>query len=300
MDEQKGFITDIQRFSLHDGPGIRTTVFMGGCNLRCAWCHNPETNCRQRQWQYMARRCIGCGACVQACPHRALALTAAGVVRSAALCRLCGCCAAACGTEAVQLVGRHVGREELLALLLRDRPYYAGQGGVTFSGGEPLLQAPFVAGMLARLRAEGVHTAVDTAGLVPWQAFERVLPNTSLFLFDIKMVDPALHRRYTGQDNALIQSNLRGLSRAGAKLWVRVPLMRGVNDGAGHAAALAGLLGGLAGVEQVDLLPYHDYGCQKAEGLDFQVGTFDPPDEAALEAFRRVLEAGGLAVHLHG
>ncbi|MDL2327211.1 glycyl-radical enzyme activating protein [Ruminococcaceae bacterium OttesenSCG-928-A11] len=294
MSKTEGFITDIQRFSLHDGPGIRTTVFMGGCNLRCAWCHNPETNLPGRQWQYLQSRCIGCGACVQACPQAALRQTPTGVARDAGACRLCGSCAEACWPGAICLVGRQEKAEGLLELLLRDAPFYEQGGGVTFSGGEPLLQAPFVAGVLAALRGQGIHTAVDTAGNVPWQSFEAVLPHTGLFLYDIKAVDPGVHARFTGVDNSLILENLKRLAAAGARLWVRLPLVHGVNDDEKNLEKTAGLLAGLAGVEQVDILPYHDYGRYKAGGLAFQVQAFTPPTAEALEYARRLLEARGL------
>ena len=203
-------IFDIQRFSVHDGPGIRTTVFFKGCNLRCRWCHNPESWEAFPELERYPDKCIGCGRCVAACRHGAC--TADGWDRTR--CQRCGACAAACPSGAIRLAGREEPVEQVLATVLRDRDFYGADGGLTASGGECLLQPDFLEALLRGAKAAGITTAVDTAGCVPWARLERILDCTDLFLYDVKAVSPDLHRAMTGADNALILANLRRLGKA--------------------------------------------------------------------------------------
>jgi pyruvate formate lyase activating enzyme len=223
-----------QRLSTEDGPGIRTTVFFKGCPLRCAWCHNPESISPRPQVHWMEVRCIGCGICLKTCLSRSLKKTDKGIVRDRSICQSCGKCTVECPAGAQEMLGKKIGLEELLADLLKDKVYFEKSGGgVTLSGGEPLMQPEFSARLLRRLKEEGVSTAIDTCGLCSRGALEEALPNTDLVLFDLKEIDPALHREFTGHDNARILDNLLWLgdylaaNPGKTKLWIRTPLIPG-------------------------------------------------------------------------
>ena len=224
-------ILQIQRFSLDDGPGIRTTVFFKGCNLRCLWCHNPESIHPQVEVSFQRQRCTNCGACAATCAHGAQVCDESGRFLIRTACTGCLACVAACAAGALSIYGGEMSAAEVLEVVLRDRPFYAKSGGgVTFSGGEPLLQPVFLLELLQKSRALDLHTAVDTAGNVPFESLSAVQPYTNLFLYDIKAFDPALHRRLTGVDNARILQNLRRLGQLGARLWVRLPYVPNLNN----------------------------------------------------------------------
>lgn len=229
----KAIILHTQRLSTEDGPGIRTTVFFKGCPLSCSWCHNPESISARPQLHWMEVRCIGCGICIKSCPHGYLIKQPAGIIRDRAACLACGRCAAECPAGAQEVLGKDTGMEELLAELLKDKVYYEKSGGgVTLSGGEPLMQPEFSAGLLRRLKESGVSTALDTCGLCSRSALERALPYTDLVLFDLKETDPDKHRQWTGQDNRRILDNLVYTSnfiaeQPGKSLWIRTPLIPG-------------------------------------------------------------------------
>ena len=273
----QGRIFDIQRFSVHDGPGIRTTVFMKGCPLRCRWCHNPEGLSGERQLQFFEAECLSCGACGE---------------RS----RLSD--AEKCPVGALRICGRDVDADEILDAVLRDRIFYGARGGVTFSGGECLLQADFVTTVLKKLKEQGVHTAIDTCGRVAWSEIEKTLDVCDLYLYDVKCVTPHLHRAYTGVDNSLILENLQRLSRTGKEIWVRVPVIPEFNDNVEEMSAIAALLRGLSGVKQVTLMPYHSLGASKYPTL----GMTYPYDAAlqvpgeALDTYRSIFKEERITV----
>jgi pyruvate formate lyase activating enzyme len=268
-------IADIIRFATHDGPGIRTTVFLKGCPLECAWCHNPETISPAPEIGYVATRCIGCGQCVRVCEQGAHRMDDGRHLFDRERCVACGACADVCLGEALALYGREMTADELLAIVLEDRTFYEQTGGgMTLSGGEPLLQADFCAELLAMARREGLHTAVDTCGAVPWEAFEAVLPATDLFLYDLKHTDADLHERYTGMDNSLILENLRRLSEAGAAIEIRIPRVPGVNDDDTFRDEAEKLLSGLPGIRAVKFLPFNDYARSKYEALGRSISPF--------------------------
>jgi len=249
LEDERGLILNIQRLSTEDGPGIRTTVFLKGCPLHCRWCHNPESISRERQLQWFAVRCIGCGTCVAACPEDALRLSEAGLVIDRARCTQCGECAVACPTGALEELGYEMTVAELVDLLLKDRTYYEQSGGgVTFSGGEPLLQSAFVRAVAWGLRREGVHVAVDTCGMVAAAPLAAGLERADMVLYDVKLLDAGLHEQFTGSSNAVILENLRAIAghiRRGERdwrLWIRTPLIPGATATAENLRAIGAFL----------------------------------------------------------
>ena len=241
----EAMLFEIQRLSTEDGPGIRTTVFFKGCSLACAWCHNPESISVRPQLHWIASRCIGCGTCVAVCPETALTLSTEGLTINRDRCTSCGQCAAECPSTAMELIGTRWRLDDLVHEVLKDRAYFANAGGgVTAGGGEPALQAPFLAAFLRTLQQEGIHTALDTCGCFPGRALDDILPFTDLVLFDLKEIDPDRHRAFTGRSNAPILANLQTIqSRMAAggpphKLWIRTPV---IPDATATEANIAGI-----------------------------------------------------------
>ena len=247
-------IFDIKHFAIHDGDGIRTTVFFKGCPLRCVWCHNPEGLARKSELAYLAEKCVSCAACVAVCQSGVHKIEGTHTLFPSD-CTLCGACADACKSDALTLYGREVTVEELLPELLEDRDFYLPRGGVTLSGGECLLEADFCRDLLRRLKEEGIHTAVDTSGAVVREAIEKVLPYTDLFLYDIKAYDEEVHRRCTGDSNRRILDNLLYLDSVGAEIEIRIPFVPDYNDT--EMEAIAHFLSPLRHVRGVKVLPYH-------------------------------------------
>lgn len=270
-------IFDIVRGSYVDGPGIRTTVFFKGCNLACAWCHNPESQRMAPQLMLYKDKCTGCGKCLEKCKN------------ALASCDLCGKCALYCPHDARKICGREYTSDEVLREVRKDCAFYdASGGGVTFSGGECMLQIDFLEEILQKCKRYGIHTAVDTAGSVPAAAFERILPYTDLFLFDVKCMDSEKHRRYTGVGNGQILANLSRLLEAKRPIWVRIPIIPTVNDAPEEMEAIRDFLAGCGKPERIELIPYHAMGEDKYAALGREVAAFSPPDAAHMEKLRRV------------
>lgn len=287
-----GKVLNIQRYAIHDGPGIRTTVFLQGCPLRCWWCHNPESQPAEPAIAVLESRCIRCHTCWEVCP---LCVDNTQAADGRAPCRACGACVAACPTAARQMIGRAMTVDDVLATILEDRIFYdQSGGGVTFSGGEPLAQPEFLESLLRACRAAGVHTAVDTCGHASEEALLTAARYTDLFLYDLKLIDPQQHAAETGQSNQRVLANLAALGRLGANIWIRVPLVPGVNNDDESLAALARVAAATAGVSQVNLLPYHTLGTYKGGRSRFSEVEACPV--AAVAAAASHFEAAGLRV----
>jgi pyruvate formate lyase activating enzyme len=290
----EAYLFNVQRFSTRDGPGIRTTAFFQGCNLRCPWCHNPESVSQEPKLQFFEDKCVSCGGCVSACGKGAHTMEGGKHRFDESLCVYCGTCALYCPKNALRCDARLHTPETLSNLLLRDLSYYQNSGGgVTASGGEPMLRADFIRALFSLLKEKGVHTAIDTAANVSWSEFEKVLPVTDLFLVDLKAIDAGTHKQYTGADNAQILRNIRLLSECGAGLEVRMPLIRGVNDSDEFAQRTAAFLTSLPSAPPVRLLAYHNYGLYKAESVRLEMREFQPPE--SVEEFANILKAH----HIH-
>jgi pyruvate formate lyase activating enzyme len=298
-----GLVFDVQRFSLHDGPGIRTTVFMKGCPLACRWCHNPEGMRTGPEIVVTPDRCIECGACVDACPHGLPSGIGGGWAQPKDRCEACGLCVEACPTEARRMAGRTMTVEQLVEEATRDRVFYEHSGGgVTFSGGEPLRQADFVLACLDVLKQRGVHTAVDTCGLVDREDLLRAAALADLFLFDIKHVDEAAHVEWAGTPNGRILENLESLARVHDAIWVRIPVVPGVNDDPENMRRTAALAAALPGVQRVNLLPYHELGEDKREraGAPGPAFSATPPRPEHMREFATIFEEAGLPTVIGG
>ena len=293
---QTGTIFNIQPFSVYDGPGIRTTVFLKGCNLRCAWCHNPESWQSKPQLQLLEEKCVGCGACFKTCPQGVHYLEDGVHKLERDRCTGCGLCADSCFAGALVLTGKQVTTDEVMQRLTEDALYFKNSGGgVTFSGGEAMLQIDFLEELLQKCKEAGIHTAVDTAGHFPFDRYEQILPYTDLFLYDIKAYEAATHRELTGVDNGRILENLPKLLEHGARVIVRIPCIPGGNWE--DMEQIAEYLRGMP-VEQVELLAYHRLGEGKRKALGMELKTFVSPSAAEMEALLAMfLEKGIPAVY---
>ena len=265
-------IFDIQRASFVDGPGIRTTVFFKGCHLRCKWCHNPESQDPKPEIMVHKNKCIGCGKCVDVCPHH---LTS---------CNVCGACTNACPTGARQIYGYQKSIDDIVTEVAKDKAFYdTSNGGMTVSGGECMLQIDALTELLKKCKENEIHTAVDTAGDLPWMHFERILPFTDLFLYDIKCFTDSLHMDGTGISNKRILENLSHLSqKTSVDIIVRIPIIPTFNDDVSELQHIADFLRPLR-IRDVELLPYHSMGDHKYEGLGRVFTHFDVPDKQAIE-----------------
>lgn len=294
-----GIIFDIKKFSIHDGPGIRTTVFLKGCPLSCWWCHNPEGQAPWEELILRPDRCIACGACVEACDRGAITSDRVTIVTNRERCTACGACVEVCYAGARELVGRKVTVTDVMGEVERDRPFYdQSGGGVTFSGGEPLSQPAFLRDLLAACKAKGLHTVLDTCGFAAWEALDGLRAYVDLFLYDLKLVDEARHREVTGVSNGPVFRNLLQLSRAGHQVILRVPVIPGVNDDGANMRQIARFAATLPSLRRVDLLPYHRIGRDKYQrlGKDCLMPEVDPPTRERVTEIARMAAGFGLEV----
>jgi len=298
---ETGLVFNIQRYSIQDGPGIRTTVFLKGCPMDCWWCHNPESQDPETEIVVIEGRCIHCGECWKVCPQESAG--APGAPDGTRRCIRCGACVAVCPTGARQMVGRPMTAADVLAEVLKDRVFYEESGGgVTFSGGEPLLQPGFLKAVLAACHSASLHTAVDTCGFAPKEDLLAIAPLADLFLYDLKFMDEASHVRYTGASGAGILDNLRALGRVHENIWIRIPIVPGINDSADHLEALARCASSLSGVRQVNVLPYHEAGAYKSPrvGKAYRLQKIAPPSPERMEDVAAKFRGHGLNVKIGG
>jgi pyruvate formate lyase activating enzyme len=318
MSEQaqaRGVVFDIQKYSMHDGPGVRTLVFLKGCPLRCKWCSNPESMSSEFQVMCLADQCVSCGRCVNVCPngvHTMLSVANGQTqhqVNRGAACIGCGACAQSCPGKALRIAGREMTVDEVVGVVMEDQFFYmTSGGGVTIGGGEPTFQHAFAGAILRQCRANGVHTAMETCGYAPWDVYRELAPYTDLFLYDIKHVDSVQHKTYTGVGNERILDNLQRLFAMGANVLVRVPLICGVNDApemlSGTLAWLEKASQGAANLKGVEVLPYHRLGVTKYWQLDkeYPMGDMVSHTDAQLAEVETLLSRFSLPARIvkHG
>lgn len=293
--EEKCLVFNIQKFSVNDGPGIRTTVFLKGCMLNCLWCHNPESKARHPQVMLTPRLCVGCGSCLTACPQGLHSFGENGAHQiDRSRCTACGSCADAC-VGALEICGKPMTVEEILTEVRKDEAFYRHSGGgMTVSGGDPLFHPAFTLALLRGAKEVGLHTCVETSGHARWEDLEALLPYVDIFLWDVKETDSARHKQFTGVGNERILENLHKLDAAGAKTVLRCPIIPGCNDRPEHFAAIAALANELTGVLHIDVEPYHPLGKSKSEALgeSYALGDLGFPEDATVKEWIATIAAG--------
>lgn len=297
-------IFDIKRYAINDGPGVRVTVFFKGCPLHCEWCHNPESTSPQKQKLYTSDKCIGCGDCVEACEQGAITLTPNGIVTNRELCILSGDCAEACPTKATEMSGERLSVEDVMKVILRDKPLLdQSSGGVTFSGGEPLMHPEQLISLLDDCGAVGIHRCVDTSGYASEALLLDVAKRTEMFLYDLKFIDSDKHRQFTGMPNENILKNLVLLAESGAEIVIRIPLIRDINDDDDNISQTAEFIKGLPGeTRSVNLLPFHNSALKKHEKLGqvYDSSLFGEPSSQRQEEIITIFETFGIQASIGG
>lgn len=323
-------IFNIQRFSLHDGPGIRTTVFFKGCPLKCQWCHNPEGLNNKIEFLHNKDKCSLCGECVKRCPKSAICIIDEAVTTDMSKCNLCSECSYYCANGLREIAGKQYSVDELMQIILKDRIFFEESGGgVTLSGGEPVMQIDSIEELLKRLKLENIHTAVDTSGIMPFEYYERIYKYTDLFLYDIKLVDEDKHKFFTGCSNDVIIDNLKKLSvlysnadvESSLKsnltdkdksnlcnstdtyrgINIRLPIIEGVNEDDEHIDKVIELISGL-GIKNINLLPYHNISGHKYKNLNmkYEGNEMNVPSDEKMSGFKNKLEGKGYIVKIGG
>lgn len=296
---------NIQKFSTQDGPGIRSTVFLKGCPLRCLWCHNPEMISPENQMMISPSRCIRCGACADVCPEGGITISEDGVSIDFTACKACGACSKVCYSKAITYVAKEMTVEEVLEIVLQDKEFYADSGGgVTISGGEPLAHVAFARALTDACREEGVDVCIDTCGCGDTRQLMALAQsrNVTHVLYDLKHMDAAVHGRLTGVGNERIIRNLRALAadpQTHDKVWVRMPLIKDLNDGDGTIRAAVALLEELA-IKKVSLLGYHEMGVSKARNAGLEYASFEAPSHERLMEIKEMMRGAGIDAEISG
>jgi len=302
MTIKNGVVFDIKKFAIDDGPGIRTTIFFKGCPLRCWWCHNPEGQESGLELMYRRNRCVECGVCVKNCPKGAILSVDKQVSVDRKLCSLCGRCFQECPTDALTIVGKKTTVEEVMKEIDRDLIFYEeSEGGVTFSGGEPLLQLDFLDALLKECKNKNIRTAVDTNGYATHRAIDRIMNEVDLFLYDIKVMNDRKHRKYTGVSNKPILENFQRIAENGNDILVRFPVIPGINDDEDNLTKTAEFV--LShGMKHVCLLPYHRSGIEKYKNLGktYKLEKLQAPSDQDMKLLKEKLETSGLIVRVGG
>lgn len=295
-------IFNIQKFSIHDGPGIRTTVFFKGCPLKCLWCHNPESQEYEKQILHDPDKCVLCGTCVKVCPHNAIKIEDNVLSTDMAKCDFCGLCEVYCIQEARQIVGKCYEVDDVVKEVIKDKVFYEKSGGgVTVSGGEPLMFVDYVEELFKKLKEENIHTAVDTCGAVNFESLERIAPYTDLFLYDIKLMDDEKHKKFIKSSNKVILENLKKLSKIHNNINIRMPIIEGVNADIDHIEKVIDFIKDL-NIKKINLLPYHDIAKHKYKKLDmhYEEEKMSKPSEEKMQSFKSMFESKGYEVKIGG
>lgn len=297
-----GTVINIQKYSIHDGPGIRTTVFFKGCPLSCWWCHNPESQKIKHEIMFFEERCTNCRICEKRCPQNAIAIRDSYPLVYKTKCVLCGKCTDFCPRNAREYVGKDMTVRQLIEEIIKDEVFYdESGGGVTFSGGEPLIYADFLNEVLKKCKARGIHTAIDTSGYTSWNSIEKIADKVDLFLFDIKHMNNEKHKEYVGVENVMIMENLKKLSDRGANILIRMPIIAGINDDDEHIDKAVKFISNLK-ILQVNLLPYHKMGMDKYRRLkiDYKLSGKEKPCDEKMGRIADEFEKAGIKIKIGG
>lgn len=297
-----GTIINIQKYSIHDGPGIRTTVFFKGCPLNCWWCHNPESQKLGSQIMFFKEKCKGCYLCIKRCPQKAIEFIKGYPVTDESKCNFCGKCCDFCPSNAREFVGKEITVKELMKEIMKDEAFYdESNGGVTFSGGEPLVHSEYLNNVLEICKYKGIHTAIETSGYATWDQFEKISDNVDLFLYDIKHMNNKKHLKYMGTGNTIILENLKKLSEKGSNIYIRMPIIAGINDDDENIDVAVDFISNL-NIIQVNLLPYHKMGMDKYRRLDreYRLSGLEIPSNEVMNKIVDKFKKVGIKIKMGG